>query len=200
MRLENGTKLSKISEVPPPSRRANGVSSMKKTSSPISLPTIILGVILSLLVYYAIRAHTRLTRPLEQGSILLRGQWISQCGMFDLLPTQLLNILPMKKLSPSCNTSSSSMLEFGMDGTLRYFTKGMDGQRKEAWSAVGGTTTAGDEGNCSKEGDEQCLANEAIFKEGIYNWYVVMGGTRHVLSSELARDFMTTQMLNSNSI
>jgi hypothetical protein len=86
------------------------------------------------------------------------------------------------------------MLEFGMDGTLRYFTKGIDGQRKEAWSAVGGTTTAGDEGNCSKEGDLQCLVNEAIFKEGIYNWYVVMGGTRHALSSELARDFMTTQI------
>lgn len=145
-----------------------------------------------MIVCYAIQVHVRLTRTLKPGSILLRGQWISQCGMLDMLPTQLLNCLPMEKILPSCNTSSSSILEFGKDGTLRYFTKGIDGQRKEAWSAVSGTTS--DELNCSQEGGEQCLVNEAIFKDGIYNWYVVMGGTRHVLSSELARDFMATKI------
>ena len=192
MQFENGTKLSKISEVPSPSRRSNGVSSTKKTSSTFSVPTMILGVILSLIVYYAIRVHARLTRPLESGGILLRGQWKSQCGMFVLLPTQLLNSIPMERILPSCNTSTSSMLEFGFDGTLRYFTKGLDGRRKEAWSAVGGT--AGEELKCSQEGDDQCLVNEAIFKEGIYNWYVVMGGTRHALSSDLERDFMALKI------
>jgi hypothetical protein len=34
------------------------------------------------------------------------------------------------------------------------------------------------------------MENGAIFKEGIYEWYVIMGGTRHALSSDVARDFM----------
>lgn len=182
-------KLSKISEVSSPRSVVGSIGGESTTKlSSFNLPTVILGVLLSSLMYYTLQLHVRLTRPLEPGSVLLLGQWKSQCGMFDLLPEMwLTRLIPMDKLLPSCNISSSSMLEFGMDGTLRYYTKGTDGQRKESWYAVSGT---GDKLKCSQEGGDQCMENGAIFKEGIYNWYVVMGGTRHALSSDVARDFM----------
>ncbi|KAL3811974.1 hypothetical protein ACHAXA_009592 [Cyclostephanos tholiformis] len=133
-RLED-TKLSRIQEESPSndSKRhsLHTIDPTKKASSS-NLPTAILGIILSSLLYVAARHHVRLSSRLESGSILLRGQWKSQCGIFELLPEKWLYSLPMDKIFPSCNPSSSSVLELGRDGTLRYFTRGTDGQRKEA--------------------------------------------------------------------
>ena len=126
------------------------------------------------------------SRPLESGSILLRGEWKSQCGIFDLLPEKWLDRLPIDKILPTCNSLSSSMLELGRDGTLRYFKKGTDGQRKETWSVVSG---AGDDGQCSEVGDGKCLESGVSFVKDGYNWYVVMGPTRNALIPDVARDF-----------
>ncbi len=92
----------------------------------------------------------------------------------------------MDTLLPSCNYSSSSMLELGRDGTLRYFTKGTDGQRKGTWSVE---SDAGDAGQCSEVGDGKCLENGVTFVKDEYNWYVIMGQTRNALRQDVARDF-----------
>jgi hypothetical protein len=102
-----------------------------------------------------------------------------------LLPEKWLYSLPMDKIFPSCNPSSSSVLELGRDGTLRYFTRGTDGQRKEAWNAVSGVY---DEGECS---DGKCVENGVTFVKDEYKWYVVMGQTRNELTRDVERDFCT---------
>merc|ERR1712032_1430606 len=101
----------------------------------------------------------RITRPIESGQVLLPGQWRSQCGVFDLLPTEWLEKLPMAKLSPMCDTLSSSMLEFGGDGTLRYFKRDESGKRKEVWSTAG----SGLEPQCADDNGDHCLDKGATF-------------------------------------
>lgn len=129
----------------------------------------------------------RVTSPLESGSVLLPGQWKSQCGIFDLFPDEWLDRLPMEKLCSQCDSTKSSMLELGKDGILRYFTRsGKDGELKEMWKVVGGA----DSGECyDGEDDAQCSDRGATFmKDGNY-WYVEMGGTRSSLSKDVIKDF-----------
>lgn len=189
----SGSKLTKISEEdtrrkekkqPAPSLKTKSAAKKTETKSSSTLPTAILGIIVSSLLFFTVQRHLRVTKPLESGHVLLPGQWKSQCGIFDLFPEEWLEKLPMDKLSSSCDPSSSSMLELGRDGTLRYFRKGSDGELEEAWNVEGGST-----GQCTGAEEEQCFDKGATFvKEGGY-WYVDMGGTRTSLARGVIRDF-----------
>lgn len=196
------TKLTKIAEEDirrkenkPPSPKKSKTTSRsiekatkkEKKSSSSNLPTAILGICISVLLFFTIQRHVHVTRPIDSGDVLLPGQWKSQCGIFDLFPKEWLAKLPMDKLSSSCNTESSSMLELGSDGTLRYFAKGSDGERKEVWSVYG--ASGGIE--CSEGEDEVCYDEGATFvKDGSY-WYVEMGGSRTSLNRDVIRDFIS---------
>ena len=92
----------------------------------------------------------------------------------------------MDILPPACESSSSSSLEFGSDGTLRYFKEGSDGQRKVVKSITG---RFGDGDQCLEGSDEQCTENGALFVKDGYNWYLVMGEKRITLSWDVMRDF-----------
>ncbi|KAL9185235.1 hypothetical protein ACHAXT_003012 [Thalassiosira profunda] len=184
-RSRSGTKLTKIDEEKKTRQRARsrGGDAQKggKTSSPTP-PTAILAIIVSSLLFFTIQRHVRVTKPLESGSVLLPGQWKSQCGIFDLFPEEWVAKLPLDKLSSSCDTASSSMLELGRDGTLRYFRKGGGGELQEAWSAVGG-------GQCTEGAEGDCVDQGAKFvKDGGY-WYVDMGGFKTSLNRDVIRDF-----------
>lgn len=154
--------------------------------TPFNLMAAILGIIISSLIYFTIQYHHRVTRPLESGSVLLPGQWKSPCGLYDLLPQKLRSRLPIDFLPPACESSSSSSLEFGSDGTLRYFKEGSGGERKVVRS-VAGSIGSGDQ--CSQGTDEQCTENGALFVKDGYNWYLVMGEKRVTLSWDVMRDF-----------
>lgn len=95
----------------------------------------------------------------------------------------------MKKISSSCDTSSSSMLEFGKDGILRYFARARDGEREEKWSIEGGD--GGDRCELDEECDEdECACdNEATFVKDGTNWFVEMDGIRTSLNEDDIRDF-----------
>ena len=165
----------------------NKVKDAGEATKTSSLPTIILGIIIFSLLFFTVQRHVRVTSPLESGSVLLPGQWKSQCGIFDLFPDEWLDKIPMEKLSSRCDSTKSSMLELGKDGILRYFTKsGKDGELKEMWKVVGGT----DSGEClDGEEDAQCSDRGATFmKDGNY-WYVEIGGTRSALSKDVIKDF-----------
>lgn len=194
-----GSKLTKIAEEdirrkenksPPP--RTNAGKATKKQSSSSKLPTVILWIIISSLLFGTAKRHVDITRPLEPGQVLLPGQWKSQCGIFDLFPEKWLGELPMNKLSSSCDASSSSVLELGRDGTLRYFTRGDDEERKVMWSFVGGEKECLEE---EEEGDEeQCFGSDdtqqgAMFDKDGNDWYVNMGGLRTLLNKDVVRDF-----------
>lgn len=170
------------------SNSSGGGGKPKKGKSPSSiLPTAILGIVVSFLLFVAARRHVRVTTPLASGSVLLPGQWKSQCGVFDLFPPQWLTRLPMEKIAPGCDASSSSMLELGSDGTLRYFKKGdADDERREVWSVKGS-----DEGQCQEGEEEQCFKEGATFVKDGYSWYVDMDGSRTELNDDVIRDFAT---------
>lgn len=174
--------------------------STKKKSSSSKLPTMILGAIIASLLFFTAKRHVSVTRRLESGHVLLPGQWKSQCGIFDLFPEEWLDKFPMNKLSSSCVASSSSVLELGREGTLRYFTKDSDGERKVMQSFVGGGIVY-DGKQCSEsvEGvsDEECIeppqkitTGGATFKKDGRNWYVDFGEKPIVLSQDVVRDFM----------
>lgn len=176
----------------PSSQRAGPAKSVgdkaaKKKKSSSGLSTFLLGVIMSSLVYFTIERHFKVTRPLESGDVLLPGQWRSQCGIFDLFPTEWLDKLPMDKLAPSCDTSTSSMLELGRDGTLRYFAKSGGGERKDTWSVPGSKKVE----QCLEEGGEECVAGATFVKDEKNNWYVEMEGARTLLSKDVVSDFAT---------
>lgn len=200
-----GTKLTKIAEEdirrkerklsssPRKAKSGSGGKPTEKKSSSI-LPTAILGILISSLLFVTVQRHVRVTKPLESGDSLHPGEWKSQCGIFDLFPEGWLEKLPMDKLSSSCDVSSSSMLELGRDGTLRYFTKGGDGEREETWSVAGGN----DGDQCVEGGEEKCPDEGATFWEDGTHWYVEMGGIRNSLNEDVIRDF-TTDRQNDGS-
>jgi len=179
------------------SSRNHEVGGSKSTETSISsiLPTAILGVLIATLFFF----HIHVSKPLESGEVLLPGQWKSQCGILDLVPEQWLaefqrqNLFPeewlakfpMQKTYFSCNTSSSPMLELGRDGTLRYFTKGEDGKRKERWSMK----CRDDMYQNAVEEEEQCFGEGAIFLEDGNDWFVEIDGTREKLNDDVVRDF-----------
>ena len=83
--------------------RNSGVVGVKESSTKKKkLPTLILGLVISLSVFFTVQRHVQVTRPLESGHVLLPGQWKSQCGIFDMFPPEWLDKLPMDKLSLSC--------------------------------------------------------------------------------------------------
>lgn len=184
-------KLSKIPEEVPSTkddgRRSSppGADPTRGSSSSI-LPTAMLGIVLSSLLCLAVRHHVRLSRPLEHGSVLLRGQWKSRCGIFESLPARWLDALRVDRMLPSCEYKSSSILELGWDGTLRYHKKDAHGRRKEAWSVAIGDVDD-DDGECS---DGECAEDGVTFVSDEYNnWYAVMGQTRKALRRDVIRDF-----------
>ena len=130
----------------------------------LGLPIAVWGIILSIIVL-TIRRHISVTSPIKSGDLLLPGKFKSQCGIYDLFPEK----------GWCAASSTSSTLELGSDGTLRYFTKsssGDDGKRSLIWSVAGGKEDA------------------AKFEKEGYYWYVTMGGTRTTLNKDVIRDFM----------
>ncbi len=201
---------SKVNVQPKPAKRSNQVPPVKKLheiseegtrqkerkqpspqykaskKTPFNFMPSLLGIIISGLLYVMVQYHLRITRPLESGSILLPGEWKSQCGLFHLIPQKWLAKLPMDKLCPACHTSSTSSLELGNDGRLRYFAVGSDGEKKEMWSVAGGAINGE---LCPEGNDEQCSENGALFVKDGHNWYVFMGGSRSSLNKDVIRDF-----------
>lgn len=193
-----GSKLTKISEedsrVKEKTKSSKGVNGsneatpMGKSSTSI-LPTAVLGVIIASLAFFTVQRHLSVTKPLESGNALYPGQWKSQCGIFELLPQNSLSDKLMDQLSSSCDTSSSTMLELGKDGTLRYFTKGGDGRLKEKWKVE--SEIDGDQCEEEEECDQCGCEDEATFVKEGNNWYVDMDGTRTSLIKDVIRDFMS---------
>lgn len=175
-----------------PSSPKKAIGDQKATKTTLSnLPTALLGIAISSLLFFTIQRHVRVTKPLESGDVLLPGQWKSQCGIFDLFPEEWLDKFPLDEISPpSCDMSSSSMLELGKDGTLRYFTKdAKEGERKETWSAVVGGGRQCVEGE--ENDDEECVEKGATFVKEGPNWYLEMDGSRTWLNRDVMRDFTT---------
>lgn len=164
--------------------------SVTSKKSPPKLPTAILGVLLSILLFLTFQRHVRITKPIESGDILRPGQWKSQCGVFDLLPDTWLDMLPIEKLSPNCATSRSSTLELSQDdGKLRYVKENAAGERKEIWSYSGGNSGTS---SCSGGGgmDGECHG-EATFTEEGSSWYVDIAGFRTSVGKDVIQDFMS---------
>lgn len=97
------------------------------------------------------------------------GEWISQCGFWELLPG-----------NKFCDASVSK-LSMGKDGKLRYFNKGLE----EVWS-VGTECVAEDK-------DDQCVVNldcqGAAFRLEGKKWYVEVNGDRKPLIKEVVEAF-----------
>lgn len=167
-----------------------------ETSSSSILPTVILGFLFAALLFF----HIHVSKPLESGEVLLPGQWKSQCGILDLFPKEWLAKFPMENLFPEewlakfptqkrfflCDTSSYPMLELGRDGTLRYFTKGEDGKRKERWSMKGKNNMY----ECAVGEEEQCFGKGAIFLEDGNDWFVEIDETREKLNDDVVHNFV----------
>lgn len=168
--------------------RSNGAT-LTGESSTSTLPTAVLGVIIALLAFFTVQRHLSVTKPLESGDALYPGQWKSQCGIFELLPKVPLSDRLMDQLSYSCDTSSSTMLELGRDGALRYFTKGRDGEVTEKWKLEG--EIDGDQCEEDEECDQCGCEDEATFVKEGNNWYVEMNGKRTSLIKDVIRDFMS---------
>mmetsp|Transcript_40195 Transcript_40195/g.85581 ORF Transcript_40195/g.85581 Transcript_40195/m.85581 type:complete len:446 (+) Transcript_40195:199-1536(+) len=195
------SKLTKISEdgdrrkakkdsSPRKGRSANGdgggsAKRAEKGTPPSMLPTAALGVIVASMAFFAVQHHASITKPLESGDALYPGQWKSRCGVFDLLSPEWLGRFPFERLSRACDPPSSSVLELGRDGTLRYFAKGGDGQRTERWRVEGGG--GGDQ--CEEDECDECCDIEATFMKEGNNWYVELDGTRASLNKDVIRDF-----------
>lgn len=100
------------------------------------------------------------------------GEWISQCGIWELFPG-----------NKFCD-SSVSKLSMGKDGKLRFFDKASNGKLEEVWSV--GTECAGDD-------EEQCVANldcqGAAFTQEGKKWHVEVNGERKPLLKEAVQQF-----------
>jgi len=188
---EEGTSSRKSKKAPSPTKKGKSSDKATKKASSSILPTAVLGIIISSLLFMTLQRHFTITKPLQSGDSLLPGQWKSQCGIFELVPEGSFGNLLMNKLAPLCDLSSSSMLELGKDGTLRYFTKqGADGERQERWSVASKHTNE----QCSAEGsdeEEQCHDMVATFVEDGNSWFVELGGARTSLNKDVIRDFTT---------
>ena len=106
--------------------------------------------------------------------------------MENIFPEKWLAKFPMQKRYFLCNTSSYPMLELGRDGTLRYFTKGEDGKRKERWSMKSKNNMY----ECAVGDEEQCLGEKAIFLEDGNDWFVEIDGTREKLNDDVVHNFV----------
>mmetsp|Transcript_18188 Transcript_18188/g.27028 ORF Transcript_18188/g.27028 Transcript_18188/m.27028 type:complete len:377 (+) Transcript_18188:129-1259(+) len=174
---EDSNETKKVTP-PPPTPKQPVVSKSKSTSK---TPTIF-GIGIMTLLFFTILRHIRVTKKIESGDVLLPGQWKSQCGIWDVLP---------EKLSEKyCNTKSSSTLEMGRDGTLRYFTKsGEDGVKSESWILSGNNAAQCAESECvnSDDGD----SSSATFVSDGGSWYVDLDDKRAALGKDVVQDFMS---------
>lgn len=183
-------KMEKIAEEDTPSKEREKVAPIKptptktipKSSKSTSKTSTIFGMGIMALIFFTVLRHIRVTKKIEHGDVLLPGQWKSQCGIWDVLP---------EKLSEKyCNTKSSSTLEMGRDGTLRYFTKSSDGEKSERW------ILSGSAGQCA-DGQSECVnvddgdSSSATFAKDGYRWYVDLGGKRTTLGNDVVQDFMS---------
>jgi hypothetical protein len=138
----------------------------KKTSY---FPTQVLGIIIAIGLFFITQHHNKMTRPIQSGMCLMPGEWISQCGFWELLPG-----------NKFCDASVSK-LSMGKDGKLRYFNKGLE----EVWS-VGTECVAEDK-------DDQCVVNldcqGAAFRLEGKKWYVEVNGDRKPLIKEVVEAF-----------
>jgi len=186
----SGSKLSKISEDGGSSsslgRKVRGGTAAvvaEKSKSTSSMPTILLGVVITSLLLFTAHRHIRITRPIQSGQVLLPGQWKSRCGIWELIPIK------------NCDLSKSSKLEMGKDGKLRYYSKGASGDLKETWSVGGGGNVAECVAGEDGEEDGQCVKESMKGREGAKfvnesgRWYVEMSGSRSLLNRDVAREF-----------
>ncbi len=158
------------------------------------IPTLLLSVIVAILFVYAAKIHVQVTRPIVSGDVLFPGEWKSQCGILDLMPPQLQQTIQSssalgKRVKNNCDVTKSSMLEMGVDGTLRYFIKSSSGNiftGKEVWSVAGGKVACDSDAR-----DGQCGAQEgaSFLKDGEL-WYVIIDNTRYSVNRDAIRDFM----------
>lgn len=174
---EDSTETKKVT--PSTSSKQTDVS---KTKSASKTPSIF-GLGIMTLLFFTVLRHIRVTKKIESGDVLLPGQWKSQCGIWDVLP----------ELGKFCNTESSSTLEMGRDGTLRYFTKNSaDGEKRESWTLSGNSAA-----QCSESSDQsECAADDvdgpsATFVKDGYYWYVELDGKRTSLGKDVVQDFMS---------
>jgi len=160
----------------------NHYPSKKAKRKPSYLPTQILGIIIAVAIVFIMQQHVRITRPIQSGLCLLPGEWISPCGLWELLPSSFGRNNNNKLF---CDTKTMSKLYMGKDGKLRYYTGvGLD----EIW-------TVGTE--CSSENDdaaaEQCVTDldcqGAIFTLEGKKWFVEVNGDRKPLIKEVIEQF-----------
>ncbi len=181
---EDGKEKKKVvTPVTPTPTPTQTVPESKSTSSKTST---IFGMGIMALLFFTVLRHIRVTKKIESGDVLLPGQWKSQCGIWDVLP---------EKLSEKyCNTKSSSTLEMGRDGTLRYFTKSADGgEKSERWilSSSGGSAPQCADGQSEcVDGDDGESSSATFVKDGNY-WYVDLDGKRTTLGKDVVQDFMS---------
>lgn len=156
--------------------KKEGISPKKKSSN----ASAVIGAGIMALLFFTVLRHIRVTKKVQSGDVLLPGQWKSQCGIWDVLP---------EKLSEKyCNTQSSSTLELGRDGTLRYFTKNADGEKSESWSLAGSAPQCAESSECAA--NEDGTSSATFTKDGHY-WYVELDGKRTSLGWDIVQDFMS---------
>jgi hypothetical protein len=175
-------KMEQIAEEDGKEKKAVGATSKKEGTSPkkkSSNASAVIGTGIMALLFFTVLRHIRVTKKVQSGDVLLPGQWKSQCGIWDVLP---------EKLSEKyCNTQSSSTLELGRDGTLRYFTKNADGEKSESWSLAGSAPQCAESSECAANEDG---ASSATFTKDGYYWYVELDGKRTSLGYDIVQDFM----------
>lgn len=169
--------LPKIDEDEKPKSDRNGgrnhLSAPKAKRKPSYLPTQVLGIIIAAAVFFITQQHVRITRPIQSGFCLMPGEWISQCGIWELIPGA--------GNSKFCDSKTMSKLSMGKDGKLRYYGGGLE----EIWSAGA---------ECSvDENTEQCVADldcqgAAFTLEG-KKWFVEVNGDRKPLIKEVIEQF-----------
>jgi hypothetical protein len=170
------SKLPKIDEDVKPRAESNtnarglpAEKSKRKTKASY-FPTQVLGIVIAAAFFFLNQQHNRITRHLQSGLCLLPGEWISKCGVWELIPGG----------NKFCDMSSVSKLSMGKDGKLRYFDKDMG----EMWNV----------GTCAASDDEQCVMNidcqgAAFTLEG-KKWFVEVNGDRKPITKEVVEQFI----------
>jgi len=137
-----------------------------------NFPTQVLGILIAAVVFAVTQQHYRIVRPIQSGLCLLPGEWISQCGIWELFPGNML-----------CDSSKVPKLSMGRDGKLRYFDQVGSG-KKETWSV--GIGCAGDSG---KPCEENLDCQGAAFALQGKKWYVEVNRDRKPLLKDIIQQF-----------
>lgn len=172
---EETKETTKVTPPNPKQKDAPKIKSASKTPP-------IFGIGIMILLFFTVLRHIRVTKKIESGDVLLPGQWRSQCGIWDMLP----------ELGKFCNTESSSTLEMGRDGILRYFKNDSDGKKYESWILSGNAaqcSESSDQSECVNSDDEG--SSSAMFVNDGKSWYVDLDGKRTTLGKDVVQDFMS---------